>query len=739
MSQPLLSSKIHPPRPRQDQLIRARLLGAVSTSSAPLVLVTGPAGSGKTVLVRQLAEQVDEPVAWLALDPRDNDESRFWTYFAGAVREAAPRLEWAPTTSITAVLLESLAIGIAAAGPLWVVLDDLHFVIDSRILHQLEQLIDMLPDDIRIVLASRTVPAMRLARIRATHRLCEITGRDLLFTTAEVAELFGSTDGTAAQIQAFTGGWAVAVGFATQLPAEARLPAATQRPSARSRQALADYLTEEILRSQPRTVQRFLLDTSILDEITVEAANDIRGAHDAATRLSYLARHDIFLSGVDGAVGDAWRHHALVRDHLQQTLERDQPARWRQLHQNAAEYSLRTHDPDRAIAYALAAGDVELAAQAIQHTASAFAGPDSDGWTAQPLRWLEALPDVALQDSDELRLLALGLAAVWSRDDLVDRWLAARGSRPAGDLEAAFAEVWQADRVRDLPRTAVAAREALALCQPGSRLHHYVLTALTPAELMQGNIDAALRLLPTMQWPFDKGMNPSFGSAQEFLRAVPVVLLAEQGMHTEAEGAVRALRQWLDRARGVGYPGSGLLDWVTAMQAYYQGDIETAAAWTALPGEEFFESDRDELLVVRLHLARVRRAAGDRATAEQLVADLRRRLASFTDPGAFGEWVTAEECALGVRPGTPLPGRAGLQPQVAGSALPHEPLSPRELEVLRMLSSEFTLPEIAAHLFVSYNTVKTHMKALYRKLGVRSRSAAVAHARTLGYLDGRRT
>jgi LuxR family maltose regulon positive regulatory protein len=733
LSQPLLRSKIHAPRPRREQLVRARLLAAVSTSEAPLVLVTGPAGSGKTVLVRQLAEQADEPVAWLALDPRDNDEARFWTYFAGAVREVAPTLEWAPTTSITAVLLESLAVEVAAAGPLWVVLDDLHFVIDSRILHQLEQLIDMLPDDIRIVLASRTVPALRLARSRATHRLCEITGRDLLFTTTEVAELFHSTEGTAAQIQAFTGGWAVAVGFATRLPADAHLPAATHRTSARSRQALADYLTEEILRSQPPAVQRFLLDTSILDEITAPAANDIRGAHDAAARLSYLARHDIFLSAVDGAAGDAWRHHALVRDHLRQTLERDQPARWRQLHRKAAEYSLRTHDPDRAIAYALAAADIELAAQAIQHTASAFAGPDSDGWTAQPLRWLEALPDTALGDSEELRLLALSLAAVWNRDDLVDRWLAARGSRPPGELEAAFAEVWHADHRHDIPRTAVAARRALAACQPGSRWYQFMLTALTPAEVMQGHNDEALVLLSAMQWPFDKGMDPTFGSSQEFLRALPVVLLAEQRKHAEAESVLSALRQWLDRARGVGYPGSGLLDWVTAMQAYYQGDIETAAAWEALPGEEFFESDRDELLVVRLDLARVRRATGDRAGAEQLIADLRRRLASFTDPGAFGEWVTAEERALGVRPARLRP-----EPPVTGSDLPHEALSPRELEVLRMLSSEFSLPEIAGNLFVSYNTVKTHMKALYRKLGVRTRSAAVARARTLGYLDGRR-
>ncbi len=733
MSQPLLSSKIHPPRPRQEQLVRTRLLSSVTGAGSPLVLVTGPAGSGKTVLVRQLTEQVDEPVAWLTLDPRDNDSARFWTYLAGSVRAAAPTLDWVPGTSITDAQLEALALGIAAAGPLWVVLDDLHFLIDGRILLQLEQLIDMLPDDIHVVLASRTVPAMRLARIRVTHGLYEITGRDLLFTPAEVAELLGSTDGTAAQIQAFTGGWAVAVEFATRLPAEARVPASTPRPKARSRQALADYLTEEILRSQPSKVQRFLLDTSILDEITADAADDIRGAHDAAAQLSFLARHDIFLSAVDGTGDDAWRHHALVRDHLRETLQVTQPSRWRKLNRAAAQYSLKKSEPGRAIAYALAGGDVELAATTIRSHVTAFDGPDNVGWTAEPLRWLQALPDDALRDNDELRLLAVILAARWERSDLVDRWLDARGSAPPSELEQLFAETWYAGIEGNMPLSYDAARRALPLCPADSRWQQFMLAALAESAHMMGHIEEELELFAVMPWPLGDSLTPTAGSAQEFLRAMPVVLLAGQGAFDKADKALAALHDWLLQARQVGYPGSGLVQWAAAMRAFHEGDVETAARWRSLPDDAFFGNDRTQMMIFRLDQARVRRAVGDTKQAARLVADVRRRLAPFADAGAFGDWVAAEEQALGMRPARRIPA-----PPVARGERIEEALSPRELEVLRMLSSEFSLPEIAAHLFVSYNTVKTHMKALYRKLGVRSRSAAVAHARTRGYLDDRR-
>ena len=135
--------------------------------------------------------------------------------------------------------------------------------------------------------------------------------------------------------------------------------------------------------------------------------------------------------------------------------------------------------------------------------------------------------------------------------------------------------------------------------------------------------------------------------------------------------------------------------------------------------------------MLRLDQARVRGAAGEQQDAARLLAEARRRLAAYADPGRYPEWVAQEEAALGIatqHPHATTP--AAALPAVAVA----EPLSRREQDVLRLLRSEFSLPEIAAHLFVSYNTAKTHRRTIYLKLGVSSRSAAVARGRALGYL-----
>ena len=119
-------------------------------------------------------------------------------------------------------------------------------------------------------------------------------------------------------------------------------------------------------------------------------------------------------------------------------------------------------------------------------------------------------------------------------------------------------------------------------------------------------------------------------------------------------------------------------------------------------------------MIFRLDLAKVRAAVGDTDEAAALLADVRRRLAAYADPGHFADWVAAAEATLGVRGAN----RAGTVP-AAAPAVPRssQPLTAREQQVLQMLRSEFTVPEIAAHLFVSYNTAKSHTRTIYRKLG----------------------
>ena len=729
----VLSTKIHPPRLRADLLARPRLHAALADLSAPLVLVTGPAGSGKTVLVRQWLDWVNHPCVWLTVDPRDNDPSRFWAYFAGALSVTLPGLAWSPGERVTAELLETLAEELGSIAPLLVVLDDLHFLVEAEVLEQLGQLVHTLPRGVRLVLVSRAVPQLRLARRRAAGELVEVRGRDLLFTSEETGQVLGrpGQDPLAVAVQDSTGGWPVAVGFASLLPEQGTGGVAAP-PTARSRRQIADYLTEEVLRAQPDELQDFLLDTSILDEITVSAADAVRGANDAIRHLHYLERHDVFLTQLDGTGVDTWRHHALVRDHLRQTLQRSRLDRWTDLHALAARYYATT-DLGRAIGHALTAPDPELAADLIEAGMGDFPrGLNSQISRWQLLRWFEALPDRILGTRDALRSTGLALAASSSsadRIDLVDRWIAARPPGSAVALEELFTEAWRADAVGDMPRCRDACRRALALCEPGSVWWYTIHGGLADSEYMTGNWARAAEAFAVLQRPLTHLPDRGTGVIQEHMRAFSVVIRCRQGDLAGAAALLGELNDWLAEVAGLGHQSCGAASWAEAMVAFYAGDAEKAARWDTLPENSEF-GPRLCFLVFRLDLARVRRAAGDTARAAQLLAEVRDRLADLVDPGQFPNWVSAEEAALGISGQSPAPAAqlAETGPSVT------EPLSAREREVMRLLRSEFSLPEIASHLFVSYNTAKTHTRTIYRKLGVRSRSAAVARARALGYL-----
>ena len=727
----MLSTKIHAPRRRDDLLVRERLLAALADGGAPLALVLGPAGSGKTVLVRQWLDRHGQPAAWLTVDPRDNDPVRFWTYLAAAVSASFVELGWTAGDRVTTESLDDLVDQLAALAPMVLVLDDLHFLVEAEVVSQLGRLIDNVPPQVRLVLVCRAAPAVRLARHRAAGRLVEVSGRELLFTDAEIEQLLGSrgNDALTGAVQECTGGWPVAVGFATHLTERDRDQVRTT-PTARSRQQIADYLTEEVLRTQPDDVQDFLLDTSILDELTVAAADAVRGVRDASAHLHHLQRHDIFLSPLDGTGVDTWRHHALVRDHLRRSLERTQPERWRQVHTRAAHFYAAS-DPERAIGHALAAPDFDRAADLIEAILERHARAEQRASRHRPLRWLEALPDHIHTQRQSLRSSGLSLAASIGRLDLVERWLAARPAGRPELLEESFAQAWRADIAGDMPKLADAGRRALALCEPESSWWYAICNLLAPAEHMLGQVDAEIAILTALQFPLPASLSPHIGTGQEFFRALTAVLRARQGAPRMAADALQVLRRWLQEAACRGYESVGIAAWAEAMVAFHAGDVASASRWDRLPDDAVVDQGPLPPMMFRLDMARVRRAAGDREQGARLLADVRRRLADYADPGLFAGWVAAEEAALGVAATRPAPPVSAGGP---AAPLPLELLSGREQEVLRMLRSEFTIPEIAAHLFVSYNTAKSHTRTIYRKLGVSSRSAAVARGRVLGYL-----
>ena len=225
--------------------------------------------------------------------------------------------------------------------------------------------------------------------------------------------------------------------------------------------------------------------------------------------------------------------------------------------------------------------------------------------------------------------------------------------------------------------------------------------------------------------------------------------LARSGDRAGCRSALADLNRWLQEAAEHGYTSVGGAQWAAAMIAYYNGDFaEADSLWSTLPSAEWSGEQPLKDVIFWLDLARVRRAAGHPEEARELLDRLEVTLRQFVNPGRMLEWVAEEAALLASGPATPLtaplprtstsPGAAadaaGSAASAPGSTPLVEPLSQREVEIVRLLRSEFSAPEIAAHLCISYNTVKTHTKTIYRKLNTGSRSQAVAQAVRLGYL-----
>ena len=552
MTLPLLKTKLHIPPVRTGAVSRPRLIERLNQSQRMghrLVLLSAPAGFGKTTLLSEWIAQQDLLAGWISLDERDSDPVRFLSYLGAALQMVLHEGLGQATVSLPppdeqdAFLSEWINHLHALPHDLFLVLDDYHLIASEPVHEAVTFVLDYAPRNFHLVIASRADPPLPVARLRGRGQITELRQHDLRFTGQECATFleqhlgFRLDDKDLNALTTRTEGWIAGLQMAVQSLHGREHPSDLIQNLTGSHRFILDYLIEEVLSGEPAHVQRFLLHTSILDQLCGPLCNAIlapegSAADDAQTTLEYLEHANLFIVPLDNR-REWYRYHRLFADLLRYRLDRTEPDRAPVLHHQASCW-YQAHDmPAEAIDHALQGQDLEWAADLIEQHAKDTV---LRGHLATLCRWVESLPSelalarpplyasyaliclisgrpidsvtanlIALQDDETVSgsvLLFRGLTAlmqgqVSEGEDLSRQGLARlpAGNRFARGIAISILKAIEADRGDPLLQEEIVDRQDGTALQPGE-----VMIALTTkcgqAEMYQrqGHLRQAYRL-----------------------------------------------------------------------------------------------------------------------------------------------------------------------------------------------------------------------------------------------------
>ncbi len=400
---PVRTKLIIPPL-RPNSLPRPRLIERLNHSLQPgtkLTLVSAPAGYGKTTALTQWAHASPAPIGWLSLDRSDNDFERFFRYLILAWEEVQPEIKHSRLDALLgsrspnreAVLAAFINSAVEIERHTVLVLNDYHLIEEDSIHQALTFLIDHLPATLHLVLTSRGEPPLPLTRYRAHRELLEIRSEDLAFWLEETRMYFDEVIGLdlaeneIERLHADLEGWIAGLQLVA-LSLQKGLTAADQLVVRGRHRFIADYLSEEVLIPLSGDLQRFLLQTSILDRLCGPLCAAVTGLAGGQILLETLERENLFLTPLDDR-REWFRYHPLFADFLQAVLHRRHPADIAELHRRAGRWHLEQELPEEAFNHALAGGDVALVNQVFErYTQVKLLG----GEVRVVRRWLDSLP-----------------------------------------------------------------------------------------------------------------------------------------------------------------------------------------------------------------------------------------------------------------------------------------------------------------------------------------------------------
>ena len=824
-----------------------------------LTVVVGSAGAGKSVLLSSWAAgRTPGQTSWLSCDRADANPVRFWTGFIEAPRVVAP---WfgadaadllAMDNTVSADVTASIANDAAElpAGSALIV-DDFHMAA-AAVGRDMNDLVERWPTrTAQLVLASRSDPPLRLHRLRMAGELRELRDRDLYFSLAESRDLLAGfgvkvADGELRMLHQRSEGWAAAVQMAALSLRGTADPARIARALEVRSQAIAEFFISEVLQQQPPEVAQFMLDTSLLGELTADTCAAVTGRQDAAALLRAIGKANLFLVAVDDEQ-TSFRYHHLVRQLLRAELHARDQAREQNLQLRAAEWFEAAGDTRRAARHFLAARQADRALTLLEDGVvpdfladPAMPAPldlsmiDASVLTDAPDRLLTVAADLLLsgdtgRGSQYLDLLGRVQPPIPRESRLEARFMTFQSVRYAlmGQAEQAVSAALAARSIKEqmqltdewnvaapmiLPTAyswledfpAVEHEAAAALATP--ELTEPVKLVMVPGVLALAWFEAGRlnRAADTAGAAYAEARRLGFDRhffAVDYLRTLAGLALERRDLDTAeqlteqalsiaerrrpmfefltlldragiwaARGEVREALATIQAARQIlAGTGSVLLTRADELEALLRlslGDLRAPAELASgLPPA------RSSVLHARIalasgdHRAAVEHLhsppAGDITPRRALVRQVLLAAAAIErgDPAAAGivgraVHIARQEGYLNTVVGTApqvtsyliehaIPAQrdpfieqligAGLEVRAAqpdgsrADSLLAEPLTSAELRVLKLLPTS-TYPQMAEVLYISRNTVKTHLRSIYQKLGVESRSQAIERA-----------
>src|SRR5438034_5056950 len=452
----LLATKFFIPSSSHALIPRPRLIELLNTSlECPLTLVSAPAGFGKTTLLSTWVQSLspERPrIAWVSLDEGDNEPVLFWMYVLTALDSQQPGLctqlvtylqtqQAPPLRSVLQTLINRLA---EQSEQFLLFLDDYHLVTEQAVHTSLTYLVEHLPPQLHLILATRADPPLPISLLRARGHLLEVRTDQLRCNPDEVmaflkksARIQLSQD-MVEGVDTRTVGWLVGLqllGLSLQGHAD---PGDLLEEVSGSQRYIFDYLIEEVFQSQSASVQTFLLYTSILKRLSAPLCDAILQQSGSQQMLEQLERANLFVVSLD--TQRRWyRYHALFTEALRHRLEQTQPAFVPILHHRASQWYAQHGRLNEAISHAITAQEWQWAADLIEQVYTLIWGNSEH---AMLRRWLENLPAEVMRSRPRLCLAYAKTLFMVSSYTTMERWLqdaetALRGTSPALTNETA--------------------------------------------------------------------------------------------------------------------------------------------------------------------------------------------------------------------------------------------------------------------------------------------------------------